>query len=272
MSIDRTGPGGFIAPTGAIFPYINATAPSDWLLCDGASVSRTTYANLFSVLSPSKGTCTLTIASPCVVTFTSHGLVDGDSVFLTTSGALPTGLSANTVYYAKSPTANTFNLSTTRDATTGAAGTAINTSGSQSGTHTLYFSPYGVPAGSSTNFLVPDMRGRTPVGLDSMGGSDAGRLSAANALGFSSGAETHTLSESEIPVHSHSVTDPTHFHYVWTGGSAYSGGALDGGDGTSLGGVTNTGYTGITVGYNSPSGSAHNNLQPYVLVSYIIKT
>lgn len=37
-------------PVGVITAYAGDTAPSGWLLCDGSAVSRTTYANLFSVL------------------------------------------------------------------------------------------------------------------------------------------------------------------------------------------------------------------------------
>jgi microcystin-dependent protein len=36
-------------PAGSIFPYAGSTPPQDYLLCDGAAVSRTTYANLFAV-------------------------------------------------------------------------------------------------------------------------------------------------------------------------------------------------------------------------------
>lgn len=83
----------------------------------------------------SNATVTMTIASPCVVTDTGHGLNEGDPVIFTTSGALPTGLTAGTVYYVgKSPAANTYNVSTTR--ANAAAGTFINTTGTQSGTHT----------------------------------------------------------------------------------------------------------------------------------------
>lgn len=85
--------------------------------------------------SPNKtiGAVTLTVASPCVLTSAAHGLTIGDTVILTTSGSLPTGLSANTVYYVISAglTTNTFELSAT------AGGTALNTTGTQSGTHTL---------------------------------------------------------------------------------------------------------------------------------------
>jgi len=37
-------------PTGLISPFGGATAPAGWLLCDGAAVSRTTYASLFAVI------------------------------------------------------------------------------------------------------------------------------------------------------------------------------------------------------------------------------
>jgi hypothetical protein len=55
-------------------------------------------------------TVTMTIASPCVVTWTGHGLVEGAPVIFTTSGALPTGITAGTTYYVgRSPGTNTFN-------------------------------------------------------------------------------------------------------------------------------------------------------------------
>jgi hypothetical protein len=75
-------------------------------------------------------TVTVTIASPGVVTWNSHGLSNGNAVVLTTTGALPTGLTAGTTYYVVSAAANTFQLAAT------VGGAAINTSGSQSGTHT----------------------------------------------------------------------------------------------------------------------------------------
>lgn len=79
------------------------------------------------------GTFTVTIASPAVFSRTAHGLVAGDIVSFTTTGALPTGLTANTPYFviATGLTADNFQVSTTR------GGAAVNTSGSQSGTHTL---------------------------------------------------------------------------------------------------------------------------------------
>jgi len=82
-------------------------------------------------------TFTVTIASPAVFTCTAHELNIGDIVILETTGALPTGLTADTEYAVirRGVTADTFQLSTY--ANFDGDGTAINTSGTQSGTHTL---------------------------------------------------------------------------------------------------------------------------------------
>lgn len=77
---------------------------------------------------------TVSIASPGVVTYNGHGFVGGEVIRFTTTGALPTGMTANTNYYVKYVDANTFQL------TPVPFGTAINTSGSQSGVHTLSLS------------------------------------------------------------------------------------------------------------------------------------
>lgn len=79
-------------------------------------------------------TFTVTIASPGVFSATGHGLVAGDTVIFETDGALPTGLTADTVQYfviSTGLTADAFRVSTTL------GGSAVNTSGSQSGNHTF---------------------------------------------------------------------------------------------------------------------------------------
>ena len=77
--------------------------------------------------------CTITIATPAVITQTAHGYVLGDAINFSTTGALPTGLTANTIYYVTNPLTNTFNVSTTYE--NAVAGTKINTTGTQSGVH-----------------------------------------------------------------------------------------------------------------------------------------
>ena len=43
-------------PVGSISLFAGKTAPNGWLICDGSAVSRTTYANLFSVIGTTYGT------------------------------------------------------------------------------------------------------------------------------------------------------------------------------------------------------------------------
>jgi hypothetical protein len=71
--------------------------------------------------------------TPAVFTLNSHGLANGDRLTLTTSGALPTGLSTGTTYYVINQAANTFNVSLT------SGGAAVNTTGAGSGTHSMTY-------------------------------------------------------------------------------------------------------------------------------------
>ena len=76
------------------------------------------------------GTVTFTIATPCVATF-SVLLAEGTAVQFSTTGGLPTGLSTATTYYLRNVDGATANLSATP------TGAIIDTSGSQSGTHSV---------------------------------------------------------------------------------------------------------------------------------------
>lgn len=75
-------------------------------------------------------TVTMTIASPCVVTL-GTALPANTPIVFTTTGALPTGITAGVTYYVYNPVGSTCNLVSSLGSTT-----AINTSGSQSGVHT----------------------------------------------------------------------------------------------------------------------------------------
>ena len=245
-------------PAGVMQPYGGITTPSGYLLCYGQTVSRTTYATLWAAISATVGTATMTIASPCVVSKTTHGLTAGDRVSFTTSGTLPTGITAGTSYYviAAGLTADDFEISATQ------GGSAINTSGSQSGTHTLIHNPWGTPAADTANFLVPDMRGRGFAGKDNMGGSAASRLTSGGSgvyganVGSVGGTETHTLTTAQLPSHSHTIdmSDGT------------------GGVSTVLQSSVNTAVTSTYTSSSTGSGNAHNNTPPIGVGNWIIKT
>lgn len=91
-------------------------------------------ASALDVLGPLTGTIfTVTIANPAVFTKVAHGLAAGNPIIFSTTGALPTGLTAGTTYYviAAGLTADAFEVSTS------AGGVAVITTGSQSGVHTF---------------------------------------------------------------------------------------------------------------------------------------
>jgi hypothetical protein len=142
-------------PPGVSIDYSGITPPAKWMTEDGSSLLRSSYpvcwANLHSVI----GTCTISIATPGVVTSVLHPFITGDCVHFTTTGALPTNISPSTGYYVIAVGGNTFRLATTY--ARALAGTAINTSGTQSGVHTLVWSPWNIA--DSTHFYIPDTRG-----------------------------------------------------------------------------------------------------------------
>jgi microcystin-dependent protein len=83
----------------------------------------------------------------------------------------------------------------------------------------LIATTYGAGDGSTT-FNLPDLRGFLLAGKDNMGGSTAGRITAATSgidgtvLGAAGGSQTVALLLSQIPAHGHGVSDPTHNHGV----------------------------------------------------------
>ena len=176
-------------PAGTMVQWGGSTAPTNWLLCDGTAVSRTTYATLFAAIG------------------TSYGVGDG-----------------------------------------------------------------------STTFNLPDLRGRVPVGKN--GGSFG-------TLGATGGAETVTLTSTQIPSHTHNYSGTTnttgaHTHTLsgkinvsqngYGQNSPINGNAGNFADGTALsaGDHSHT-FSGTTDNGTGGNGS-HNNLQPYQVVNYIIKT
>ena len=100
-----------------------AAEPAAWLVGTTYAVGvRVTY------VSPSAAvTFNTPPANPAVVSWTNHGLADDTPVMFTTTGTLPTGIVAGTLYYVRNRTASTFELSLKKSgaaiSTTGAAGT-----------------------------------------------------------------------------------------------------------------------------------------------------
>ena len=129
--------------------------------------------------------------------------------------------------------------------------------------------------GSGDSFRVPDLRNRVAVGHNS------GEPSF-NTLGKQGGEIAHTLTEAEMPSHNHRArqqNNGAHDHDLGTRGfvtvSAFASGEGPGADGSlDDRGITTHegGGHDHDVGIDRTGGNqAHNNLQPFLTVNYIIK-
>jgi len=147
------------APVGTCFDWPTDVPPANYLVRDGSLINRASYASLFAVLVTQPGftsaNFTVTIASPGLVANNGHGYSGGERLRLSTTGALPAGLNTTDDFFVIVNDANSYWLATSE--ANAAAGTKINTSGGQSGTHSRLRSLYGL-GDSSTTFKLPDDR------------------------------------------------------------------------------------------------------------------
>lgn len=129
----------------------------------------------------------------------------------------------------------------------------------------------------TTTFTVADMTGRFGAGREAV----ATRLTAtyfggnSTILGATGGLESNTLTTAQLAAHSHGITDPGHAH-VEQGSPAGGGSTSVSKPNNGTSGVdapastqTSSAVTGITIN-NAGGGTPHNNVQPTIIVNYII--
>ena len=131
---------------------------------------------------------------------------------------------------------------------------------------------FGSGDGKST-FNLPDLQGRVAVGK-------AAEDSAYGKLGASGGEAMHVLGLNEVPAHNHNVHDQGHSHHVLAKGRKYVGdGKRDFGvdqlgcrnaEGVDGNGHTEGAHSNISES-TAGGGEAHNNMPPYIVMSYFIK-
>ena len=134
-------------------------------------------------------------------------------------------------------------------------------------TYAALFAVIGTAFGAgdgSTSFRLPDLRGRVLAGKDNLGGTPANRLTSAggfssNNIGETAGGETHTLTVAQMPTHDHAI------RFKNTGTAGAGSGLMRSNAGSDDGGSQ-------AFADDQGGGGAHPNVQPTMIVNYIIKT
>lgn len=232
-------------PPGAVMFYAGATSPAGWYACDGSLKNRTTDAALFAAIGTTfgagdgsttfnvpdmrsrvpmgtgQGTFVASTASTGVNVTTdemavssNESLQTGTAVVLTTSGSVPAPLVGGTTYYVIRVSATSVKLAT--NLANAVAGTVINLTTQGSGTHNL-----------TATYTTRN-------------------------LGDRGGEETHAMTITEMPAHTHSPSN------AWRN----SGGANNP-SGVGVSGVVAVGSTG--------GSGAHNVMDPFLVLTCMIK-
>ncbi len=119
-------------------------------------------------------------------------------------------------------------------------------------------------------FRLPDLRGRVAIGA----GDNVDYGISNRNFGTKGGEEYHQLSVDELPSHTHTYNDAYFAENTGRGANVYGTSATHDGDNdfiwrTAAGGYSNT-PSDILTGSTGSNGY-HNNMQPYIVLRYLIK-
>jgi len=116
----------------------------------------------------------------------------------------------------------------------------------------------------ATTFALPDLRGRAPISANSSGDT----ISTDPALGQSGGSESHTLTQAQLPAHTHAMASGGGATAATPGGNVPGEPTVAFGDAYSdadnLAPMASQAVAAI--GGSQP----HNNMQPYLVLNYCI--
>lgn len=215
-------------------PFGAAAAPDGWILCYGQAVSRTTYAPLFTAIG------------------TAYGAGDGSTTFNLPDMRGRVAAGKDDMGGAAASRLN-ITLTGTRGSTANGNITAL------ASTAGLTVGMRAIGTGIGVNAVITAITSATAITLsvnNTATGSGSIRFGVVDGatLGAVGGSHVHALGVEQIPAHTHTYTSLGD-----SGGSAYTpGGEL------SASAALTTGSSG--------GGQAHPNMQPTIVLNYVIKT
>lgn len=237
-------------PIGSVTPFAGQSAPSGWLLCNGAAVSRTTYAALYAIIG------------------TTYGSGNGSSTFNLPDmqGRFPLG--ADTAYARGAKGGEESHILTvdempshthTQNAHNHSASGSSASAGAH--THTLTVNSGGSHNHSASSGSAGSHRHNWLWGTN--GPANGGNIMAGWGGVNSSNAYNDGLQIALAGAHTHSIT-------VNSGGSHNHSGTAQSAGGHSHTITVSVSSTTAT-NQNTGGGKAHNNMPPYLTMNYIIK-
>jgi microcystin-dependent protein len=272
-------------PTGAVMPFAGIIAPATFLICDGSAVNRNVYSDLFEVIGTfygaGDGVTTFNLPdlrgrvisgyNGAVSYYNAMGKTGGENTHILTVDEMPshdhdgetqtntTGITNNTNTTGITNNTNTTgitNNTNTTGITNNTSTTGVTTQTAGDHTHTSNAvggqGNYGLALADGTNTVTSTDSSSGELNVWTVPGTLSINNAGSHTHAITDPSHTHTVAD---PGHTHTVTDPSHTHTVTDPSHTHT--------------VTDPGHK---HDINSQGGGqAHNNLQPYLVMNYIIK-
>ncbi len=280
-------------PAGSITMFAGNVAPSGYSICDGSEVSRATYSDLFTAIGTAygagDGSTTFNLPdlrgrvpvgmNGTVTEFDSLNNQGGEMAHTLTTSEMPshthTGTAASAGNHAHSGTAASAG-NHAHSGTAASAGSHGHTASTNStGSHGHSVSLYGAQQYNFTytpdTFAAPFIRDYSTTNYgdgyyDDMRFYDGAALHTATDVDWMEIGHASNVTSGSAGTHSHTVTvnaNGTHTHTISTNTTGAHTHAIS---------TNTTGAHTHTVTNSSTGGdAAHNVLQPYVVLNYVIK-
>lgn len=223
-----------ISPVGQVIAFGGTTAPNNWMMCDGRALSIASYGDLFNAVGRTqKAFAVVTSLTgggyPIIVTIPegTKNLLAGDDLTLQFGSNAISNLEVQSIKSGNQIT--------------------IQNNGGTVAVPTLNSVVEVGFDSSSTKFFIPDLQGRVIVGYG------AGFSLTNRFMGDQGGEESHLLTQSEIPSHSHTVAAGATAANLQIGRTPFVIG------------------NGNIESDNTGGSESHNNMQPYGTMNFIIR-